>query len=192
MGPIASKLVLVFALIGAQVAPTLANDISTNAGKYADASLPAFVPPTGKSSYTIAVNENTSSAVAARRAAEVLSAKFSTSATGSISKDDPEPAPVLPAEADPPHVVAPSDDARTIVLSSTQSTNEKNAERSARPSRLKAAHVHRIPKSAFRKSSPTPPGKNAEDASLAQIGQKVSFLELLTNPALWFASTKTK
>ncbi len=198
MRPIASRLLLAFTLIGGYGAPLLADDVPSNARvQTSDASLPAFVPSPRRSNYTTAVNDN--SASASRHAAEALSAKFSDITTSSISKDDPPSATMPIAPPDPPHVVtqrpdvAQREDGRSIVLASNQAdTGQSDTGKSTKDSAIvprrsnTAGAAHRIPRAAVRKASSAPPrSQSGSNVSLAAVGQKVSILDLLTNPALW-------
>src|SRR5262249_55547697 len=105
MKPIASKILFILGLMGAQALPVLADS----------ASLPEFVPPAGRPTSDLAVHENNAPAQNARAAAEALSAKFADITTGSISKTDA-------AEAEHPRITQQAD-ARSIVLASNQSSD---------------------------------------------------------------------
>ncbi|MFT3732348.1 MAG: hypothetical protein QM780_13180 [Hyphomicrobium sp.] len=199
MGPTAIRLVMACAFLGWQAAAASADDATASVRK-SESALPAFVAPSRRGSFATAVNDNSASAAAARNAAEALSAKFSDIATSSISKEEsqtptpaaaPAPAPAQPAEVDPPHVVTQDTEMRSIVLSSRRSNEEKavkdktatrrhSTTRSARP---------RIPrKTASEASGAAPQAELGLSSSLVKIGQKVGFLDLLTNPALWQGS----
>ncbi len=178
MGFFTSRLLLALAIIGGQAAPMFAEEASSLAA------LPAFVSQTGRANYSEAVND-TRSNVQARRAAEALSAKFSDMTTSSISKDERSSAI---AYADP-SVVERSDASRSIVLAVNRPEDPKNPTFEApEPAPKALAPTRRIPRRAMTKTSePVRRGTSAQAPhnTLASIGQKVGFLDLLTNPALW-------
>jgi hypothetical protein len=191
MGPIASRIMLVLVLVGSRVAPLFAgeSDVMMRLGA-PDPSLPTFVPASGRGNFTTAVNDNSASAVAARHAAEAMSAKFSDISTSSISNDAIEVAPSEPREpvvSDPPHTELPKGDARAIVLKSSSGPRPSGkAARLASSGEVKAQPRRVIPRNGIeekgRLSESEPNGGNS---GLAAIGQKVGLLHLLTNPALW-------
>jgi hypothetical protein len=133
--------------------------------------------------------------MAARRAAEALGAKFSDVATGSISPGGQAqrlaaqaPEPTMPLPFDPPHAGTPNDEARTILLSSKHTDDPKLAKRSTKTASRSKPKDMRRKTSAYALHGPAVRSTNAQvngEATLATIGQKVSFVELLTNPALW-------
>jgi hypothetical protein len=167
MKSIALKILSILGLIGAQASPILADS----------ASLPEFVPSAGRTTYDIAVHENNASTQNARAAAEALSAKFADITTGSISKADA-------AEAEHPPVTQ-QPDARSIVLASNQSSDVPASKSSAPVTHAKGTGaVHRIPQSVVAKNSGGRPGRGTQQ-SLPAIGEKVGFIDLLTNPAFW-------
>jgi hypothetical protein len=195
MEPIASRLLLAFVVIGGEVGPSLA-DGTVSADHLRDPALPAFVSPSGRSTFKTAVTDNSASAIAARRAAEALGAKFSDITTGSISpgappsppEAAPESTPLPQAEADPPHVVEPKDEGRSIVLSSRQNSDVKASKDLGKSqTRTKLGEMGRgTSRNGARKQSAAPSATSTSGGTgLAAIGQKVSFVELLTNPALW-------
>jgi len=197
MGPIASRLLLAIAIIGGHAVSSMAGEVAPGA-RLLDPALPAFVPPSGRGSFKTAVSDNSASAVAARRAAEALGAKFSDITTGSIAPAATTPAATpspssisLPsAETDPPHVVAPEDEGRSIVLSSRHGADAKTVSAAGKPKpqiRSKSRDAeHGTSRSAAQDRVGAPAqGSPEKVASLAAIGQKVGFVELLTNPALW-------
>jgi hypothetical protein len=181
MSSFASRLLLVLAIIGGQTAPLWAQEAPS------PAALPAFVSQTGSAHYAEALNARTSAAQA-RQAAETLSAKFSDMATGSISSDEsgPTTSTVLPAQS-------PQDsDGRSIVLAANHPEDPKSSsviQSAAKPDAI--APAHRIPRRATAKAS-RPASTRSPDATstLARVGQKVGFLDLLTNPALWQFKTQ--
>ena len=103
MKPIASAILFAVASLSIQASPILAQSSSPGAQLQTSnaTALPEFVPSTGQTKYTLAVQENNSPSTAAREAAEALSAKFAGITTGSISKSDEtmaEAAPATPVE----------------------------------------------------------------------------------------------
>lgn len=177
MGPIASRLLLAFVLIGGSTPPLFADTSpSWTAGKSDGAILPEFIPPTVRSNYREAVSDNTATAISARRAAGELSAKFSEADTSSSS---PKVEPNIEARD--------TNGARAIVLAANQQGDPKTVDISASSShRTRAgAAEHRIPRSAVTKTDRTASSSAASHETLAMISQKVGFFDLLTNPALW-------
>ncbi len=183
MGPIASRLFLAFVLIGGHAAPILADDGSSKSAlpTSSGSTLPQFISAAVRTNYVEAVNDNTAPADSSRHAAEALSAKFSDITTSSIGKDEKAATPPMK-----PHVtVTESKDARSIVLAANQPDDPKSVKILTAPHRSKSAKAgHRIPRGARRKNEAARDPSTAS-ASLAMIGQKVGFLYLLTNPALW-------
>jgi hypothetical protein len=186
----------IFALIGCLAAPVMADEGSSGLRlDISNSALPAFVPPSGRGNFTTALNDNSASAIASRHAAEALSAKFSDMTTNSIAKEDQEASTVAPVAApDPPHIVT-TPAARSIVLASSHDDEKENAKRPMLTRHRSGAHDqgHRIPRRAFRKAPSTSPRDRQHElpgeessGSLAAIGKKVSILDLLTNPALWY------
>ncbi len=184
MEPIASRLLLVFALSGGYVATARADAMSSKAQlQISNAALPAFVPKAGQGNYASAVTTSKSSAAAARDAAEALSAKFSDITTGSISKDDT----ALAVQKSPRPASAQGAEGRSIVLAVSKAVDDPKREKSpTSPSRRAKTPetADRIPRSIVRKAA-APRGSIPTIASLTSIGQKVGLLDLLTNPALW-------
>ncbi len=177
MGPVASRLLLAFALIGGSTSPLLADTpASWTAEKSDGAILPEFIPPTVRSNYREAVSDNTAAAISARRAAGELSAKLS---EADIRSSSPK--------IEPPVEATETNGARAIVLAANQQDDPKTADISASSShRARAGRAeHRIPRSAVTKADRTTRSSAASHESLAMIGQKVGFFDLLTNPALW-------
>lgn len=189
MKPIASKLYLILVLIGAHIAPTLADDpTSGSAAQTSDSYVPAFVPPLGRRSFRTAMEGGQSPEQSARQAAEVLSAKFAGITTRSIDDGNKASSPAPIAETDPPRAVAASTAERSIVLTSKQAAEARSTQ-SAKVKRQRnstSKSAHRIPRRALSKAQLTRrEHSGATGANLAAIGAKVSALELLTNPALW-------
>lgn len=203
---VASIVVPVLALIAAHVPPALADSTTSaepNPQSAGTAPLPAFVPQSGQEKYASALQSKSGQAAAARQQAEKISALFAGMTTGSISKSDSE----APVEADPKKAVAESEapSGRSIMLASNQSaegTPEKNGA-SPKVTAPAAGQVkgggkpHRIPQKAIARETHGsriaesrethgPRIAESEPASLATIGHKVSVLDLLTNPALWW------
>ncbi len=188
MKPIASAILLAMASFGIQSSPILAQSSSPEAQPQISSAsaLPEFIPPTGRTKYTLAVRENNATSDAAREAAEALSAKFAGVTTGSISKSEDTVAEASPA---PPQRAAQSTEARTIVIASNQSPEEASPKKLARDGAKGNEPIHRIPRAAVAKET-RPHFRGASRESLAAIGQKVGFLERLTNPALWTWTTQ--
>lgn len=177
MGPVASRLLLAFALIGGSTPPLFADTSpSWTAEKSDSAILPEFIPPTVRSNYREAVSDNTAAAISARRAAGELSAKFSEADTSSGS-----------SKVEPPVEATDANGTRAIVLAANRQDDPKTADIPASSSRRARAGraEHRIPRSAVERTDRAAHGSAASHESLAMIGQKVGFFDLLTNPALW-------
>lgn len=177
MGPVASRLLLAFALIGGSTSPLLADTAPSWRAEQSDSAiLPEFIPPTVRPNYREAVSDNTAAAISARRAAGELSAKFSEAEPGSSS-----------SKVEPTVKATDTNGARAIVLAANHQDDPKMANISASSSqRARAGRAeHRIPRSAVTKTDRTARSTDGSHASLATIGQKVGFFDLLTNPALW-------
>jgi hypothetical protein len=182
MKPIASKLFLVIAVLGGFGATSRADEIYSNTrGQSSNGTLPAFVSLSGRNEYASAVSDHSASATAARHAAETLSAKFSDITTGSIPKAD-----AASKQARSRVAVQDSTAARSIVLTPNQAEDPKTTTaRAADATAVKVPQAaRRLPRRAVRKAS-EPRELEASNAGLVAIGQKVGFLALLTNPALW-------
>ncbi|MBS0233404.1 MAG: hypothetical protein JSR99_07945 [Proteobacteria bacterium] len=176
MGPIASRFFSAFVLLGIHSISVLADDqiSQTPSDKTA---LPEFIPTRGRADYAKAINENSAGTVSARRAAEA----FSEITTSSISKGGQGVA-VRPK---PRTVVPDSIDVRSIVLTANQLDDPKNVTMAAGARYEKSpAKTHQLPRRSLRKKEPVG-GSDDSEGTLASIGQKVGFLDLLTNPALW-------
>ena len=163
-------------------------------------SLPAFVPPTGQEKYASALHSSRGQGTAARQEAEKISALFAGMTTGSISKRDDvaqaEPDPAKPVQPPLPEAQA----GRSIMLASNQSqddTTEKGsapAKETSPATRAKGnGTTHRIPQRALAKATRSShdaehegPDTTTSTMTLAAVGQKVSVIDLLTNPALWW------
>ncbi len=188
MKPIASAIFIAAASFVVQASPIWAQQQISDAS-----ALPAFVPSAGQTKYALAVRENNATGDAAREAAEALSAKFADITTGSISKSDGDAAqapPMAPRQvaqvpvADPVTPTAQSTEARSIVIAANPPTEEADAKKSRAPRSKEHEAVHRIPRAAIEKEARVR-YQAAGRESLTAIGQKVSFFERLTNPALW-------
>ena len=143
MKPIASAILFAVASLSIQASPILAQSSSPGAQLQTSnaTALPQFVPSTGQTKYTLAVQENNSPSTAAREAAEALSAKFAGITTGSISKSDEtmaEAAPATPVEhaaqpllASASQRAAQPTDGRAIVIASNQSPDKSSPKKSA-------------------------------------------------------------
>ena len=196
MKPIASAILFAVASLSIQASPILAQSSSPGAQLQTSnaTALPEFVPSTGQTKYTLAVQENNSPSTAAREAAGALSAKFAGITTGSISKSDEtmaEAAPATPVEhaaqpllASASQRAAQPTDGRAIVIASNQSPEESSPKKSAGDAAKANESVRRIPRTAVAKETRSH-FRGATGASLAAVGEKVGFLDKLTNPALW-------
>jgi hypothetical protein len=187
-----SAIFLALALISSHAPPIFAESASSAVRPQTSnvSVLPEFVPSTGRTTYTLAVEEN--KGTAARRAAEALSDKFADITTGSISKSDDPEAKTLPAApaqqaAQPTHASqqAPhTTNPRSIVLAANERPNGSGRKTSP-PDRAKGNEaVHRIPRAALAKEAHSHSPTDTRQI-LAVVGQKVGFLDRLTNPALW-------
>lgn len=203
---VASVVVPVLALIAAHVAPALADSAASAAPDPQSAGttpLPAFVPLSGQENYASALQGKSQQGAAARQEAEKISSLFAGMTTGSISKND-EAAPV---EADPKKTSTESEapSGRSIMLASNQSAEATAENNGASPKDALppagpvkgSGKPHRIPQKAIARETHGariaesrdthgPRIAESEPASLATIGHKVSVLDLLTNPALWW------
>ncbi len=180
MGPVASRLFSAFVLIGIQSISVRADDHISQAPSD-KAALPEFIPTTGRANYAKAINDNSAGTVSARHAAEALSAKFAEVATSSISKDDQGVAvhPKSRTEA------TDRGDIRSIVLTANQLDDPKDVKMAAGgPHEISSAKTHPLPRRSLRIREPVR-SSDSSGGTLASIGQKVGFLHLLTNPALW-------
>lgn len=139
------------------------------------APLPAFISPTGEARFSQAVQER-DAAVSARRAAEVISSKFSEVTTGSIATN--EDARGSTSAATPGHR-ADSPAPRAIVLASNRSVDMKSTRVRETSKPTIGTDPHRLPHNA--KTKPA----LASAATLAALGQKVGWFNKLTNPAFW-------
>lgn len=198
---VASVILPVLAVFAADIAPAFAEtaapapqDVQAND----TATLPAFVPLSGQKNYVSALQSKSGAAVAARQEAEKISSLFAGMTTGSIDRTEGE----APVETDVPPIVAAdpvkptkpeASSARSIVLASKKSADEADAKSSA--SLKSAPQVHRakgsrksqrIPQKAIAKETRGLNAAASGPANLAAIGQKVSVIDLLTNPALWW------
>ncbi|MGO4685581.1 hypothetical protein [Hyphomicrobium sp. 2TAF46] len=195
---VASVVVPVLALIAAHVPPAFADSAASAASDPQSAGtppLPAFVPLSGQEKYASALQGKSGEAAAARQQAEKISALFAGMTTGSISKSDSE-TPVAASEA-------PS--GRSIMLASNQSAEATPENNGASPKDAQppagqvkgSGKPHRIPQKAIARETHGsriadgheahgPRIAESEPANLAAIGHKVSVLDLLTNPALWW------
>lgn len=192
MKPIASFLLLMIATaaVGMHGTSVFADEVPITSG--ADTPLPAFVPTSRLRNFATARDDNDASAIATRQAAEALSAKFSDITTNSISKDAPPPAkataqiPMPPAEADPPHVVTETGEARSFVLSSTTRNEDAIGTRPAppHPSRLKTQN-RRMPRNEIDTSSLKVANEDRGASPNLAVIAKVGLFNFLTNPALW-------
>lgn len=180
----ASAILLAAASLSIQSSPILAQSSSPGGQPQTSnaSALPEFVPSTGQKKYTLAVQENNATGGAAREAAEALSAKFAGITTGSISKSEDTaaeaPPPPLPQQAAQPT------DARAIVIASNRPPEESRPKKSAGDGAKGNESIHRIPRTAVAKETRSH-FRGAMRESLAAVGEKVGFLERLTNPALW-------
>ncbi|MBS0237863.1 MAG: hypothetical protein JSR89_05520 [Proteobacteria bacterium] len=203
---VASVVVPVLALIATHVPPAFADSAASAASdpqSAGTAPLPAFVPLSGQEKYASALQAKSGQAAAARQEAEKVSALFAGMTTGSISKSDSEAA----VEADPKTPGARSDapSGRSIMLASNQSAEATPDKNGASPKdapspagRAKGSgKPHRIPQKAIAREihgeriaeareARGPRIAESEPANLAAISHKVSVLDLLTNPALWW------
>lgn len=203
---VASVVVPVLALIAAHVPPAFADSAASAASDPQSAGtppLPAFVPLSGQEKYASALQGKSGEAAAARQQAEKISALFAGMTTGSISKNDSE----APAEADAKKPVAASEapSGRSIMLASNQSAEATPENNGASPKDTQppagqvkgSGKPHRIPQKAIARETHGariadgreahgPRIAESEPANLAAIGHKVSVLDLLTNPALWW------
>ena len=203
---VASVVVPVLALIAAHVPPAFADSAASAAPdpqSAGTAPLPAFVPLSGQEKYASALQGKSGQAAAARQEAEKISALFAGMTTGSISKSDNE----APAEADPKKPAAASEvpSGRSIMLASNQSAEAIPEKNEASPQDVPqpagqpkgSGKPHRIPRKAIARETHGariaenhkthgPQIAESEPATLAAIGHKVSVLDLLTNPALWW------
>ncbi len=202
---VASVVVPVLALIAAHAPPAFADSAASAASDPHSAGtppLPAFVPLSGQEKYASALQGKSGQAAAARQEAEKISALFAGMTTGSISKSGSE----APVEADPKKPVAESEapSGRSIMLASNQSAEAQLEKNEASPKdpppagQVKGSgKPHRIPQKAIARETHGEHIAQAheahgariaesEPASLATIGHKVSVLDLLTNPALWW------
>jgi hypothetical protein len=180
MGLIASRLLFALSVIAAHSAPLLAAESlsASNATETEMPRLPSFVPPARQANYATAVRQ-TNSAAGTRRAAEELSSKFADVTTSSITREEPQPK-IASQSAQP---AVETEDARSIVLAASHPDDPKLAtDGPPPPSRPKRVAKSGI-KLAARSEERPPTGGTAEN--LASIGKKVSFFDLLTNPALW-------
>lgn len=200
MKPIASAISFAVASLVIQASPILAQSSSSQAQSQTSntSTLPEFVPSTGRTKYTLAVRENNSTEDAAREAAEALSAKFADITTGSIAKSDDSvaPAPPMPDRqaaqeppTDPIKPAAQPAEARSIVLAANQPSEEPGTKKPPATRLKEHEAVHKIPRAAVAKETRDRYRVSTRE-SLAAIGQKVSFFERLTNPALWRWSTQ--
>jgi hypothetical protein len=196
MKPIASAILSAVACLNVQESPILAQSAAPGVQPQTSnaAALPEFVPSTGQTKYTLAVQENKSPSAAAREAAEALSAKFAGMATGSISKSDEtvaDASPATPVEhapqpllATPVQRAAQPTEGRAIVIASNQSPDDPSPKKSAGDAAKVSESARKIPRTAVTKETRAH-FRGATRANLAAVGEKVSFLDKLTNPALW-------
>lgn len=201
MKSVASVVLPVLALLAASGPPAFADPTSSsNEPQSASATpLPSFVPLSGQEKYASALRGNNGAAAPARQEAEKISALFAGMTTGSISKSDQAvSAEAAPAAGDPEKPILQESqraDGRSITLASTQSSEDTTEKTSAAPKKegrlakraKRKDDAHRIPQKAIVGETPSSAITAQETPALASIGQKVSFIELLTNPALWHA-----
>ncbi|WP_045835467.1 hypothetical protein [Hyphomicrobium sp. 99] len=199
---VASVVLPVLALLAAYVSPVFADTPASGPQDPQSAGttpLPAFIPLSGQEKYASALKSKSGSAAAARQEAEKISALFAGMTTGSISKsDEAEPAErrvEAPLEADPVKPIATEEPSgRSITLASNQSAEDKTGKTQVPPKNAPPADQmkgtskpHRIPQKAIaRETHGGPSLAGGEPGNLAAIGQKVSVIDLLTNPALWW------